>query len=278
MRSDVIVRHRHPVHTAAVIGALFFLSLAIVGPWLAPHDPVVPNPSLRLAPPSLTHPMGTDHLGRDLLSRILAAARVSVGIAILVVIVAAVVGTLVGLLAGAGGRVMDGVLMRVTDTFFAFPEMIAALAVAGILGGGGPEIVFALAVVSWMRYARLVRGLTLATAAGEPVALAKLSGVGPAAIARHHLLPPLLPALVVLMTAHVARAILAISGLGFLGFGIPPPTPEWGTMLNEARAYILSMPSYAVLPGMPVVLAALSFNLAGDALRDRVAAAGDAGR
>ncbi|MEM6356177.1 MAG: ABC transporter permease subunit [Pseudomonadota bacterium] len=98
------------------------------------------------------------------------------------------------------------------------------------------------------------------------------------AIARHHLLPPLLPALVVLMTAHVARAILAISGLGFLGFGIPPPTPEWGTMLNEARAYILSMPSYGVLPGMPVVLAALSFNLSGDALRDRVAAAGEAGR
>ncbi|MEM9814624.1 MAG: ABC transporter permease, partial [Pseudomonadota bacterium] len=157
MRSDAIARRSHPVHAAAVIGALFFLSLAIVGPWLAPHDPVVPNPSLRLAPPSLTHPMGTDHLGRDLLSRILAAARVSVGIAILVVIVAAVVGTLVGLLAGAGGRVMDGVLMRVTDTFFAFPEMIAALAVAGILGGGGPEIVFALAVVSWMRYARLVR-------------------------------------------------------------------------------------------------------------------------
>lgn len=271
MRTGLAALARDPVRAAAGGGALVFLLLALVGPALAPYDPLVPNPSERLDPPSLAHPMGTDHLGRDVLSRLLAAARLSVGLAVLVVLVSAVVGTLVGLLAGAGGRLADGILMRLTDTFFAFPEMVAVLAIAGLLGGGGVEIVFALAVVGWMRYARLVRALTLSHAAGEPVALARLSGVGPVATARHHLLPPLLPALVVLMTAHVARAILAISGLGFLGFGAQPPTPEWGTMLNEARAYILSMPSYAVLPGIPLVLAALSFNLAGDALRDRVA-------
>ncbi|MEM7693097.1 MAG: ABC transporter permease [Pseudomonadota bacterium] len=272
MRAALLAARRDPMRAAAIAGAVLFLVLAVIGPWIAPQSPIVPNPSERLAAPSLAHPMGTDHLGRDVLSRILAATRLSVGLAVVVVIVSAVVGTVIGLLAGAGGRFADALIMRVTDTFFAFPEMVAALAVAGILGGGGIEIVFALAVVGWMRYARLVRGLTLATAAGEPVALAKLSGVGPLAIARHHLLPPLLPALTVLMTAHVARAILAISGLGFLGFGAQPPTPEWGTMLNEARAYILSMPSHAVLPGIPLVLAALSFNLAGDALRDRIAA------
>lgn len=278
MRCGPATARRDPVRTMAIAGALLFLVLAVVGPWLVPYDPIVPNPSERLAPPSLAHLMGTDHLGRDILSRLLAAARLSVGLAVFVVIVSAVVGTLVGLLAGAGGRLADSVLMRITDTFFAFPEMVAALAIAGVLGGGGVEIVFALAVVGWMRYARLVRGLTLATAAGDPVALARLSGVGPVPLARHHLLPPLLPGLIVLMTAHVARAILAISGLGFLGFGAQPPTPEWGTMLNEARAYILSMPSYAVLPGIPLVLAALSFNLAGDALRDRVAGSAEAAR
>ncbi|MEM8551852.1 MAG: ABC transporter permease [Pseudomonadota bacterium] len=262
---------RDPIRGAAIIGALLFLLIAVIGPYVAPYNPILPDPSERLAPPSMSHLMGTDHLGRDVLSRILAGARLSVGLALVVVVVSGVVGTIIGLLAGACGRIVDGILMRLTDTFFAFPEMVAALAVAGVLGGGGTEIVFALAVVGWMRYARLVRALTLSTAAGEPVALAKLSGVHPLAIARHHLLPPLLPALIVLMTSHVSRAILAISGLGFLGFGAQPPAPEWGTMLNEARTYILSMPSYAVLPGIPLVLAALSFNLAGDVLRDRIA-------
>ena len=276
MSAAIRAARRDPLRAMAIAGALLFLILAVIGPFIVPHNPIIPNPSDRLAAPSLAHPMGTDHLGRDVLSRIIAATRLSVGLALVVVAVSAVIGTVIGLIAGAGGRLADAVMMRVTDTFFAFPETVAALAVAGILGGGGVEIVFALAVVGWMRYARLVRGLTLSTAAGEPVALARLSGVGPLAIARHHLLPPLLPALAVLMTAHISRAILAISALGFLGFGAQPPTPEWGTMLNEARVYILSMPSYAVLPGIPLVLAALCFNLAGDALRDRIATPSEA--
>ncbi len=257
---------------AFVVSALVLL-LAAIGPMLVPYNPIVPDPVARLQPPSTEHWFGTDHLGRDVFSRVLAGARLSVGLAVLVVLISAVAGLVIGLAAGAGGRLVDGTLMRLTDAFFAFPEMIAALAVAGVLGGGGIEILFALAVVGWMRYARLVRGMTLATAASDHVALARLSGVKPLRIALDHLTPPVLPAMIVMMTAHLARAILAISGLGFLGFGAAPPTPEWGVMLLEARVYILSAPFYAILPGLPIVISVLAFNLAGDALRDRIATA-----
>lgn len=260
----------NPLQRAAFVVSALMLLLAAIGPMLVPYDPVVPDPVARLLPPSTEHWLGTDHLGRDVFSRVLAGARLSIGLAVLVVLISAAVGLVIGLAAGACGRWADATLMRLTDAFFAFPELIAALAVAGVLGGGGVEILFALAVVGWMRYARLVRGMTLATAASDHVALARLSGVAPLRIACDHLTPPVLPAMVVMMTAHLARAILAISGLGFLGFGAAPPTPEWGVILLEARVYILSAPVYAILPGLPIVISVLAFNLAGDALRDRI--------
>lgn len=263
------MRSFSPMQSTAIVAATLVLLLAAVGPSLAPYNPILPDPIARLQPPSAAHWFGTDHLGRDVFSRILAGARLSVGLAVLVVITSAAVGMVVGLAAGAGGRLADAALMRLTDAFFAFPELIVALAVAGVLGGGGVEILFALAVVGWMRYARLVRGMTLATAASDHVALARLSGVSSLRIAWDHLTPPVLPAMIVMMTAHLARAILAISGLGFLGFGASPPTPEWGVILLEARVYILSAPAYALLPGLPIIISALAFNLAGDALRDR---------
>ncbi|MEO1457941.1 MAG: ABC transporter permease [Pseudomonadota bacterium] len=267
---------RDPLRLGAVALSVLILLLAAIGPEVTPHDPLRPDPMIRLAEPSALHWFGTDHLGRDVFSRVLAGARLSVGLAVLVVLVSAAIGLAVGLVAGMGGRWVDAALMRVTDAFFAFPELVAALAVAGVLGGGGTEVLFALAVVGWMRYARVVRAMTLATSASDHVALARLSGVGRLRIALDHLLPPVLPAMIVIMTAHVARAILAISGLGFLGFGASPPQPEWGVILLEARTYILSAPAYALLPGLPIVISALAFNLAGDALRDRVGLAGPA--
>ena len=263
----------NPLQRVAFVVSALMLLLAAIGPVVVPYNPIVPDPAARLLPPSAEHWFGTDHLGRDVFSRVLAGARLSIGLAVLVVLISAALGLVIGLAAGAGGRLVDATLMRLTDAFFAFPELIAALAVAGILGGGGVEILFALAVVGWMRYARLVRGMTLATAASDHVALARLSGVAPLHIARDHLTPPVLPAMTVMMTAHLARAILAISGLGFLGFGAAPPTPEWGLILLEARVYILSAPAYALLPGLPIVISVLAFNLAGDALRDRIGAA-----
>ena len=233
---------------AAFVMSALILLLAVIGPLIVPHDPIVPDPIARLLPPSAEHWFGTDHLGRDVFSRVLAGAQISIGLAVLVVLISALAGLIIGLAAGAGGRWADAALMRLTDAFFAFPELIAALAVAGVL----------------------VRGMTLATAASDHVALAKLSGVSALRIARDHLTPPVLPAMIVMMTAHLARAILAISGLGFLGFGAAPPTPEWGVILLEARVYILSAPLYAILPGLPIVVSVLAFNLAGDALRDRI--------
>ncbi|MEM9148352.1 MAG: ABC transporter permease subunit [Pseudomonadota bacterium] len=265
-----------PLRLAAIVLSAVILLLAAIGPAIVPHNPLLPDPLIRLAPPSAEHWFGTDHLGRDVFSRVLAGARLSVGLAILVVLVSAAIGLLVGLISGMGGRWVDAAFMRVTDAFFAFPELVAALAIAGVLGGGGTEVLFALAIVGWMRYARVVRGMTLVTAASDHVALARLSGVSPPRIALDHLVPPILPAMVVMMTAHVARAILAISGLGFLGFGASPPQPEWGVILLEARTYILSAPAYALLPGLPIVFSALAFNLAGDALRDRIGLAGPA--
>lgn len=259
-----------PVQTLAWLGLALVLLMALLGPWLAPHDPLQPLPGLRLASPSWTHPLGGDHLGRDLLSRVLAGARVSVGMALLVVLASALLGSLLGLLAGAAGGWLDATLMRLTDIFFAFPELVAALAVAGLLGGGGWHLLLALGVVGWMRYARLVRGITLGQRHRDHVLLARLNGLGAWWILRHHLAPASLPAVVVTMSAHASRSILAISGLGFLGFGVQPPHPEWGTLLLEGRNHILGAWHFAILPGLPIVVAALAFNLVGDSLRDRL--------
>ncbi len=261
----------NPIAAIAWVLAAAALLAAAIGPAVVPHDPLSPIAGLRLAPPSWAHPMGGDHLGRDLLSRTLAGARVSVGMAIAVVLVSAAVGVAIGLIAGACGGWVDDAVMRLTDTFFAFPEMIAALTVAGLLGGGGGHMLLALGVVGWMRYARLVRGITLSVREREHVQLARLNGVGWVGIVRRHLLPASIAAVIVMMTAHLSRSILAISGLGFLGFGVQPPNPEWGTILLEGRSYILTAWHYAILPGLPIVLSALAFNLVGDSLRDRYA-------
>ncbi len=263
----------NPITVAAWAVAASVLVIAALGPAIAPYDPLEPLADLRLATPSWDHPMGGDHLGRDLLSRTLAGAQVSIGMAIAVVLVSAAVGIVIGLVAGACGGWLDDAVMRLTDIFFAFPEMVAALAVAGVLGGGGGHLLLALGVVGWMRYARLVRGITLAARDREHVQLARLNGVGWLRIVRHHLLPASTGAVIVMMTAHVSRSVLAISGLGFLGFGVQPPNPEWGTILLEGRSYILSAWHYAILPGVPIMLSALAFNLIGDSLRDRYAAA-----
>ena len=253
---------------AVVAGVVF---VAVCGPWLAPFDPLATVPEQRLSSPSLVHPLGTDHLGRDLWSRVLTGAQISVGMALAVVAVSALLGVIIGLISGALGGRIDDVLMRLTDTFFAFPEMIAALAVAGMLGGGGWHLLLALGIVGWMRYARLVRGITVGMREREHVQLARLNGIAWPRILVHHLLPATTPAVAVMMSAHVSRSILAISGLGFLGFGVQPPAPEWGTILLEGRHYILAAPHYALLPGIPIIIAALAFNLAGDSLRDRLA-------
>ena len=256
----------------SVVFLIFLLvTLALVGPILAPHDPTQINIPNRLSAPNAEWWLGTDALGRDILSRLLHGARWSLGLAFVISVIGLVIGTLAGLLAAQGGKLADWVLMRTTDTFLAFPDLVAAVVIAGVLGAGTSSLIFALSVTGWMRYARIVRGIGLSLQTRGYVIQAQLAGLSPLAIARWHYLPSLLPSLIVVWTGMYARAILGISALGFLGFGVQPPMPEWGTMLLDARIHMRSTPLQMIWPGIAVVICVLAVNLAGDALRDTLA-------
>jgi peptide/nickel transport system permease protein len=248
-----------------------FVMLALLGPMFAPHDPTqidIPN---RLSPPSAEWPLGTDALGRDILSRLLFGARSSLGLAFLISVIGLCIGTVAGLLAAQGGKFADWCVMRTTDTFLAFPDLVAAVVIAGVLGAGTGSLIFALTVTGWMRYARVARGIGLSLRTRGYVVQAQLVGLSPMAIARWHYLPSLLPSLTVVWTGMFARTILGISALGFLGFGVQPPMPEWGTMLLDARIHMRSTPLQMIWPGLAVVVCVLAINLSGDALRDALA-------
>ncbi|MEO0389078.1 MAG: ABC transporter permease subunit, partial [Pseudomonadota bacterium] len=227
-----------------------FLAIALLGPAFAPYDPTAIDIPTRLSPPSARWPLGTDALGRDILSRILYGARWSLGLAFLISLIGLCVGTMLGLVAALGGRFADWGVMRVTDTFLAFPDLVAAVVIAGLLGAGTPSLIFALTITGWMRYARVARGIGLSLRSRGYVLQAELAGLAPQAIARWHYLPALLPSLTVVWTGMFARAILGISALGFLGFGVQPPMPEWGTMLLDARIHMRSTPLQMIWPGL----------------------------
>ena len=245
--------------------------IAAFGPMLALHDPTQINIPNRLSNPSLDWLLGTDALGRDLLSRLLHGARWSLGLAFLISVIGLCIGTIMGLIAAQGGKLLDWVVMRITDTFLAFPDLVAAVVIAGVLGAGTGSLIFALTVTGWMRYARVARGIGLSLKTRGYVVQARLAGVSTVTIARRHYLPSLMPSLVVVWTGMFARAILGISALGFLGFGVQPPMPEWGTMLLDARIHMRSTPLQMIWPGFAVVLCVLAINLTGDALRDALA-------
>ncbi len=242
------------------------IAVALWGPWLCPHDPVYTDLTLRLAPPSWQYPLGNDALGRCLLSRILFGARTSIGLGVAVVIFSSLLGVFIGLLAGYFGGVADEFFMRLVDIFFAFPEIVAAMAVAGVLGPGILNLLLALSLTSWMRYARVVRGITLSVRERDYIKAAQLAGSANAAILRTHILPANMPAILVLATIGLGKAVLAVSALGFLGFGVQPPHAEWGMLLMEGKEYILSAPHLSIYPGLCIMLTVLSFNLVGDSL------------
>lgn len=252
-----------------LIGAIF--AVAVIGPFFAPYDPTAINIPKRLSPPGEMFLLGTDALGRDILSRLLHGARWSLGLAFLVSLIGLSIGTLVGLASALGGKLADWVVMRTTDTFLAFPELVAAVVIAGLMGASTWSLIFALSVTGWMRYARVARGVGLSLQSRGYVIQAKLAGMSPWAIARWHYLPALVPSLTVVWTGMFARAILGISTLGFLGFGVQPPTAEWGTMLLDARIHMRSTPLQMIWPGLAIVVSVLAINIAGDALRDALA-------
>ena len=243
---------------------------AVVGPWLAPHDPNVQLLAERLAGPSWTHPFGLDELGRDILARLLMGARVSLLVGLSVVSISAAVGVTLGAAAGyAGGRV-DNALGRLMDVLLAFPGILLAIALVAVMGPSLTNVVLALVVIGWVGYARLVRGQVLKIRELEYVQAARALGAPVARVLWRHVIPATVPAVIVQATIGMAGAIIAEASLSFLGLGVQPPTPSWGTMLDAGRAHLFDAPHLTLFPGAAIALLVLGFNFVGDGLRDRL--------
>lgn len=247
----------------------FLLLCAIFAPVLATHDPFAQDLGQRLlAPGENGHLFGTDSLGRDIYSRLLYGARISIYIVLLVVMVAPLVGLIVGTVAGYAGGWIDVLLMRVTDIFLAFPRLILALAFVAALGAGIENAVLAISLTAWPPYARIARAETLTIRNSDYIHAIKLQGAGPFRIVTKHIWPLCISSLVIRVTLDMAGIILTAAGLGFLGLGAQPPSPEWGAMISEGRKYILDYWWVATIPGIAIFSISLAFNLLGDGLRD----------
>jgi ABC-type dipeptide/oligopeptide/nickel transport system permease subunit len=247
---------------------LGLLALAVFAPWIADRPPDAQNLRMRLRPPSLEHPFGTDEFGRSVLARVAYGARVSLLTGVVPVALALLVGSAVGLLAGFFRGRLDGVLMRAMDVLLAFPSLLLALAVVGTLGPGLVNAVIAIAVVDVPQYARLVRSVVLGTREEEFVQAARALGAGNGRLMFRHVLPSAIGPIVVQATLGVGFAILAIAGLSFLGLGVQPPTADWGEMLARGRRFLPDATWLMIFPGLAVSLTVLGFNLLGDGLRD----------
>ncbi len=254
----------------AMIGLVLVFSLlllALAAPLIA-GDPLRQNLSARLQAPGSEHLLGTDQLGRDVFSRTVWGSRISLAIGFLVVALSVVVGALVGLLAGVLGGFWDDLLMRLTDIFLAFPALILAMAISAALGPSLRNVMIAVAVVSWPSYARLMRAQILTLKGLDFVDAAQALGAGQGRVAWKHLLPNSVAPLLVQASFDVGAAILTAAGLGFIGFGAQPPTPEWGAMVSETRNFILEAPWASAAPALAILLTVLAFNLLGDGVRD----------
>jgi len=241
---------------------------AVVGPSLIAFDPAAQQLPLRLAGPSPTHPFGLDELGRDILARVVAGARISLAVGLAVVTISASVGTFFGAIAGYFGGFIDDVISRIIDVLLAFPGLLLAIAIVAVLGPSLSNVLLALTLIGWVGYARLVRGQVLRAREFEYVQAARALGAGALRILWRHVVPTAMPAVVVQATLGMAGAIIGEAALSFLGLGVQPPTPSWGTMLNGGRAHLLDAPHLTIFPGLAIALLVLGFNFVGDGLRD----------
>jgi ABC-type dipeptide/oligopeptide/nickel transport system permease subunit len=243
---------------------------AIFAPWVAPYPPLQYHPAIQAQPPSPAHPLGTDALGRDQLSRIIYGARISLAVGIASILAGGLAGTLMGLIAGFTRGWIDQALTIVVDALLAFPPLLLPLAIAAVLGPGGINLVIALAIARVPIYARLARGQTLQVRSLDYITAAHSVGTRLPRLLRIHVLPNIMSALLVQATLSVSFAILDESVLSYLGLGSQPPTPEWGTMISDAQTYLMSDPWMLLGPALAIVITVLSLNLLGDALRDRL--------
>ncbi|MFG6593540.1 ABC transporter permease [Sulfitobacter sp. 1A13368] len=255
----------------AVVGAVILLMLilaALFAPWIAPQNPLGQNLDARLLPPSAAHWMGTDELGRDIFSRVIYGARITLMIVALVAIIAAPLGLLIGAISGYFGGWTDKVLMGVTDVFLSMPKLILALAFVAALGPGIENAIIAIAITSWPAYARIARAETLTFRNSEFISAMRLLGASHGRIITRHVLPLCTSSMIVRVTLDMAGIILTAAGLGFLGLGAQPPLPEWGAMISRGRAFILDQWWVATMPGFAIILVSLGFCFLGDGLRD----------
>ena len=259
-------------NTLAMIGLgilVLLVFVAAAAPLISPHDPFVQDLGNRLAPLGTdSHVFGTDSLGRDILSRLIYGARITLYIVALVALIAPIAGLLVGTVSGYVGGWTDTVLMRITDIFLAFPRLVLALAFVAALGAGIENAVLAISLTAWPPYARIARAETLTIRSSDFISAIKLQGAGPLRIITNHIWPLCISSLIVRVTLDMAGIILAAAGLGFLGLGAQPPSPEWGAMISEGRRFILDHWWVATMPGLAIFTVSLAFNLLGDGLRD----------
>lgn len=261
-----LFRNKLAIIGMALLG--FFVFCAIFAPWIAPYDPIAQDVTRRREPPSWEHPFGLDEVGRDLLSRVIYGARVSLYVGVASVSLAIVAGTLIGAISGYAGGWIDNIIMRIMDIMLAFPSLLLAIAIVAIMGPGLLNMLYAIAFVSIPAYARLVRASILAAKEMDYVLAAKAVGCSSSRILFRHIMPNCLTPIIVQGTLGIATAILDAAGLSFLGLGAQPPTPEWGAMLGQGRGSVFTAPHVVIFPGLAIMLTVLGFNLLGDGLRD----------
>jgi peptide/nickel transport system permease protein len=259
----------NPLAAIGVVFVIFFTGFAIFAPWIAPQDPAQINLPTRLAPPSLAQICGSDELGRDILSRLIYGSRISMLVGSCVVGASLGIGLIIGSIAGYyGGRMDRFVNVILMNAFLSFPGILIAIAFVAFRGPGIFNLVFALSLGGWVGYARLVRAQVLAAREKEYVEAARALGATDFRILARHILPNIIQPVIVQAAIGMAGAILAEATMSFLGLGVPPPTASWGTMLNDGRAHLFDAPHLVIFPALAVMLAVLSFNFIGDALRD----------
>lgn len=268
MEGRILVLRKNKTFAFICLLALGLVTIGILAPYMAPHDPLKADMSNSLKSQSAMFPLGTDQLGRDLLSRILHGTLNSLKMTFSLVAIVFIIGTALGIIAGYFGGIVDTMVMRFCDIFLAFPGIIFAIAVAGVLGPSSINTVIALAVVNWPKYARMSRGLTMSIRKKDYIKAAKMGGASECQIIMRYVLPNIIPSLIVTATMDIGTMLLEISSLSFLGLGAQPPTPEWGYMINEGRTYIQTAPWLMIYPGIAMFITVTIFNLLGEYIRD----------
>ena len=263
-----IFNRKNQIFALGIILTVCFIVLAAFAEFLTPYDPAKMDMANKFIAPCLKHPFGTDHMGRDILSRIILGAKVSLVTAASAVLISALIGTILGMISGYVGGVMDVLIMRLVDVMLAFPAIVFALAISTLLGKGQMNLLIAICFVQWTRYARVARGEAIMFKNSEYIQAAQSIGNSSFEILLRYVLPHIVPKIVILISLDIGSIILYCASLSFLGLGAQPPTPDWGVMISEGKDYMQYAPWITVFPGLAIALSALAFNMLGDGLRD----------